>query len=160
MFFPFLLYSKGTLSYTYPHSFAHFLLHPVPSQGTSQSSLGSTAGPHGLSTPKALVCIYSPQTPRPSHSCFYGLAVENGLDGGDPSDGLVSDKTASRTGGSINVTGPRQDQKKDVPADWSPSPPRPGADAPYYKQIQTAFCRSMKVKLILMLQASNPRQGD
>ena len=54
--------------YTHTHSFSHIILHHVPSQVTRSSSLCSIAGSHCLSTPNAIVCIYSPQTPSPSHS--------------------------------------------------------------------------------------------
>ena len=55
-------------SHTYKYSFSHFILHHVQSQVTRYSSLCYTAGSHCFSTPNTIVCIYQPQTPRPSHS--------------------------------------------------------------------------------------------
>ena len=68
MFCPFLLNSKVTQLYICIHSFSHNIFHHVPSQVTGYISLCYTAGPHCLSTPNAIVCIYEPQTPSPSHS--------------------------------------------------------------------------------------------
>ena len=50
------------------YSFSHIILHHVPSQMIRCSSQHYRAGPLGLSTPNATVCIYGPQTPRPSPS--------------------------------------------------------------------------------------------
>ena len=51
--------------------FPHIVLHHVPSQVTGYSSLCCTAGPHCLSTPIAIVCLSSPQTPSPSEGIFF-----------------------------------------------------------------------------------------
>ena len=50
------------------YSLSHIIPHQAPSQVTGYSSLCDTAGSHCSSTPDAVVCIYKPQTPRPSHS--------------------------------------------------------------------------------------------
>ena len=44
---------------------------------TRYSSQCYTAGSHCLSIPKAIVCIYSPQIPNPSHSLSFPLAIHN-----------------------------------------------------------------------------------
>jgi len=53
----FLLYRKVTPSYI------HIITHPGLSRETGYRSLCCTAGPHCLSTPHVIVCIYYPQTP-------------------------------------------------------------------------------------------------
>ena len=69
MFFQFLLYSKVTQSYVYKYSFlSHTIIRHVPTQETGNSSLCCTIGPHYLSIPNAIVCIYQPQTSHPSPS--------------------------------------------------------------------------------------------
>ena len=67
VFCQFLLYHRVTQAHIYTHPFSHIILHRVPSPVTRYSSLCYTAGSHCLPTPKAIVCIYEPQTPRPSH---------------------------------------------------------------------------------------------
>ena len=66
-FCQFLLYSKVTQLHIYIHSLSHILFHHIPSQVTRHSSLCCTAGFHCLSTPNAIICIYQPVTPSPSH---------------------------------------------------------------------------------------------
>ena len=56
------------LSHIYIYSFSDITLHDIPSQGTRYSSLCYTAGSHCLFIPKAIVSIYLPQAPSPSHS--------------------------------------------------------------------------------------------
>ena len=63
-----LLYSGVTQSGIYVHSVSHIILHHGPSQETGYRSLRCTAGPHCLAILNVVVCIYQPQTPRPSHS--------------------------------------------------------------------------------------------
>lgn len=56
-------------SHTHTHTFLFF--YSLPSWSTLRdwiSSLCCTAGPHGLAILHAIVCIYQPQTPHPSHS--------------------------------------------------------------------------------------------
>ena len=55
--------------------FSHFILHHVPTKVVRYSSLCCTAGSHCISTPNAIVCIYSTQTPSPSHSLPSPLAI-------------------------------------------------------------------------------------
>ena len=65
----FLLYSILTQSYIYIHSFSHTIFHHVLSQEIEYSSLCCTIGPHSLSILNAaVVYVYQPQTPHPSHS--------------------------------------------------------------------------------------------
>ena len=77
----FLLYSKMPQSYIYTYiyiyiySFSHTTFYHGQSQETGQSSLCCTAGPHCLSILNAIVCIYQPQTPRPSYSLPLPLAT-------------------------------------------------------------------------------------
>ena len=66
-FCQFLLYSKVTQLHIYIHSLSHILFHHIPSQVTRHSSLCCTAGFHCLSTPNAIIFIYQPVTPSPSH---------------------------------------------------------------------------------------------
>ena len=63
----FLLYSKVTQSYIFRHSFSHIIFHHVQSWEIGYSSLCYMAGPHCLSAPSTIVCIYQTQTPHPSH---------------------------------------------------------------------------------------------
>lgn len=63
-----LLYSGVTQSGIYVHSVSRIILHHGPSQETGYRSLRCTAGPHCLAILNVVVCIYQPQTPRPSHS--------------------------------------------------------------------------------------------
>lgn len=58
MFCQFLLYSKVTQSYVYIPSFPHIIFHHVLSQVIGYSSLCCTEGPHCLSIPNVIVCIY------------------------------------------------------------------------------------------------------
>ena len=53
--------------YIYTHSFSHIIFHHVQSQEVRHNSLCSTAGPYGFPILNAIVCIYQPQTPCPSH---------------------------------------------------------------------------------------------
>ena len=76
---PTLLYSKVTHSYIYISSFSHTIFHHVLSQETGSSSLCCTAGPHGLSIPNSIVCIYQPQTPRAPHSLLLPLGNHKSL---------------------------------------------------------------------------------
>ena len=77
VFCQFLLYSKMTQLYIYIHSFSHIFLHHIPSQVIRYSSLCCTAGSHCLRTPNAIVCVYQPQTPSPSHSLPVPLPLGN-----------------------------------------------------------------------------------
>ena len=65
MFCQFLLYNRATKLYIQIRPFSHVILHGAASQVTRYSSLCCTAGSHCVFTPKAGVCIYSPQTPSP-----------------------------------------------------------------------------------------------
>lgn len=49
------------------YSFSHTIFHHVLSQEIGYSCLCCTAGAHCLSLLSVIVCIYQPQTPRPSH---------------------------------------------------------------------------------------------
>ena len=61
----FLLYSTVTQSYICIFIFSYHLLScSIP---TGHSSLCCKVGPHCLSIPNVIACIYKPQTPRPSH---------------------------------------------------------------------------------------------
>ena len=83
MFLQFLLYSKVTQSYT----FFFFLIvssDHVLTQENGHSSLCCIVGPHCLSIPNVIVCIYQPQTllhPTPSpqlqvcSSCPWSISV-------------------------------------------------------------------------------------
>ena len=71
-FFTFYLFIFSTVQQGDPvtptctHSiFSHY---QAPSQGTRQSSQCCTAGSHCKFIPKAIICIYKSQTPRPSQS--------------------------------------------------------------------------------------------
>ena len=64
----FLLSSIVTQSYIYIHSLSSVIFHHDLSQETGCSSLCYAAGPHCLSILTVIICIYSPQTPTPSHS--------------------------------------------------------------------------------------------
>ena len=55
-------------SYKHTHSFSQIIFYHVLPQETAYSSLCCTAGPYSLSILNGTVCIYKPQTPRPSHS--------------------------------------------------------------------------------------------
>ena len=67
MFCQFSTAQQGDLvTHTYIHFF--FSHYHAPSQMTRRSSLCCTAGSHCLSIPKAIVGIYQPQIPSPSHS--------------------------------------------------------------------------------------------
>ena len=61
----------------YTFFFFHIILHHVPSQVIRYNSLCYTAGPCCLSTPNAIVCIYYPLTPSPSHSLPLPLGSHN-----------------------------------------------------------------------------------
>ena len=54
----FLLYSKVTQAYTYIHCFSPIIFHHVLSQETGYNSLCYVVGPHFLSIPNVIVCIY------------------------------------------------------------------------------------------------------
>ena len=67
--FNYLLYSKVTQSYIHLYTFfSHIILHHAPSQVIRYSSQSYTAGSHCLSISIAVVFIYLPQIPNPSHS--------------------------------------------------------------------------------------------
>ena len=67
-------------SHTYVRtSFSDIIVHHVPSQVTRYSSLCYTAGSHCLSTPNAIVWIYYPPNPSPSHSLPLRLGNHNSV---------------------------------------------------------------------------------
>jgi len=51
--------------YTHTHYFSHTIFHHSLSQETGYSSLCYTVGPHCLSIPNVVDCIYQLQTPHP-----------------------------------------------------------------------------------------------
>ena len=64
------------LSYTHIYILFHILFHYGLSQDIEYSSLCYTVGPCCLSIPYVIVCIYQPQTPRPSLSLLaFSLAT-------------------------------------------------------------------------------------
>ena len=58
---------------THTHSLSYINLHHGLFQEPGYSSLCYTVGPHCLSILNVIVCIYSPQTPYPSHCLFLPL---------------------------------------------------------------------------------------
>ena len=56
--------------HVHTHTHTHFFSYHLPSGSITSdwNMLCYIAGPHCLSTPSAIVCIYEPQTPSPSHS--------------------------------------------------------------------------------------------